>query len=214
MKNKNVEAISSGVDEENFANPNGKGIRDKYGIKEDEILLLLVSRLTKEKNVEFVFHSLKNILKKEKVKFLIVSDGYLMPKLKGFCERENISEKVIFCGDVKREEIKNYFVASDIFVYGSKSETQGMIITEAMYAGLPIVAVNATGINSLVLNNGNGFLVEENKQEFEKAVLKLINDKDLRKKFSETSSRIAKMNFTASVCAEKMMEVYEKCLNH
>ena len=89
-----------------------------------------------------------------------------------------------------------------------------MIITEAMYAGLPIVAVNATGINSLVLNNGNGFLVEENKQEFEKAVLKLINDKDLRKKFSETSSRIAKMNFTASVCAEKMMEVYEKCLNH
>ncbi|MDO9231100.1 MAG: glycosyltransferase [bacterium] len=214
VENKNIIPIATGVLEEEFENADKNKIREKYNIKDEENVLLMVSRLTSEKNVEFVFRSLKNILKKEKVRFLVVSDGYLLPKLKEFCAREKISDKVIFCGEVEREEIKHYYATSDIFVYGSKSETQGMIITEAMYMGLPIVAVDATGVNSLVLNNGNGFLVSENEKEFETAVLKLINDKDLREKFGETSLHIARMNFTASVCAKKMMEVYEKCLNH
>jgi len=64
------------------------------------------------------------------------------------------------------------------FVYASQSETQGMIITEAMYMGLPIVALSATGIDSLVLNNGNGFLVSESEKEFEEAVQKLMGDED------------------------------------
>ncbi|MFZ2192775.1 MAG: glycosyltransferase [Candidatus Moraniibacteriota bacterium] len=212
VKNKNIVPIASGVLEEEFVDSDRNKIREKYNIKDDEIVLLMVSRLTSEKNVEFVFRSVKNILKKENVKFLVVSDGYLMLKLKEFCAKENISEKVIFCGEVKREEIKNYFAAADIFVYGSKSETQGMIITEAMYMRLPIVALNATGINSLVLNKGNGFLVSENEQEFEDAVLKLINDKDLREKFSETSARIAKMKFTSSVCANRMLELYREAI--
>ena len=214
VTNKNIVPIATGVLEEEFANVDKNKIREKYNIKSDEIVLLIVSRLTSEKNVEFVFRSIKNILKKGSVKFLVVGDGYLRRNLENFCQQEKISDKVIFCGEVEREEIKHYYASADIFIYGSKSETQGMIITEAMYMGLPIVAVNATGVNSLVLNNGNGFLVQENEGEFETAVLKLINDKDLRKKFGETSVRIARMKFTASVCAEKMVEIYRKCLNH
>ncbi len=212
--NKNIFPIATGVLEEEFANADRNKIRKKYAIGDDETLLFMVSRLTSEKNVEFVFESLKNILKKENAKFIVVSDGYLKPKLQEFCQQEGIGEKVIFCGEVEREEIKNYYASADIFVYSSKSETQGMIITEAMYMGLPIVALNATGINSLVLNNGNGFLVSEKEDEFEEAVLKLISDKDLQKKFGETSSKIARMKFTASVCGEKMVEVYKKYLNH
>ena len=230
VKNKNIIPIASGVLEEEFVNSDRDKVRDQYNIKDAETVLLMVSRLTSEKNVEFVFRSIRNVLKKENVKFLVVSNGYLMPKLKAFCSKENISEKVIFCGEVKREEIKNYFAAADIFVYGSKSETQGMIITEAMYMGLPVVALNATGINSLVLNKGNGFLVSENspcgiplcgsdkvaipqgEKEFEKAVLKLIDDKDLRKKFGETSVRIAKMKFTSSVCTDRLLKAYEEAI--
>ncbi len=213
VTNKNIVPIATGVLEEEFENASRNKIREKYNIKNDEKVLLMVSRLTAEKNVEFIFRSLKNILRENKVKFLVAGDGYLRQDLEKFCQKENISEKVIFCGEVKREEIKNYYAGADIFVYGSKSETQGMIITEAMYMGLPIVAVSATGINSLVLNNGNGFLVQENEGEFEEAVLKLINDTDLRKKFGETSARIARINFTASVCAEKMLGVYQKAID-
>ena len=269
VENKNIIPIATGVLEEEFVNADKNKIREKYNIKSDEVILLIVSRLTTEKNVEFVFRSIRNVLKNSnppltmgedvlysrqervlsetkeikgkiefkdfhkepspeldyqldlsrrerwgKIKFLVVGDGYLRRDLENFCQQEKISDKIIFCGEVERIEIKNFYACADIFVYGSKSETQGMIITEAMYMSLPIVAVNATGINSLVLNNGNGFLVSENESEFSGAVLKLINNKELRKNFSEASKRIAELKFTASICAKKMLEVYRKCLNH
>jgi glycosyltransferase involved in cell wall biosynthesis len=210
----NIIPIATGVAEEEFSNPDKNKIREKYKIKKDDRVLLLVARLTIEKNVEFVFRSVKNILKNKNNKLLVAGDGYLRRDLEEFCRKEKISEQVIFCGEVEREEIKNYYVSSDIFVYASKSETQGMIITEAMYAGLPIVAVSATGINSLVLNRGNGFLVSEKEVEFEEAVWKLIKDKDVRDKFSEVSARLAREKFTASVCGEKLLKVYQEAIKN
>lgn len=214
VKNKNIIPIATGVSEEEFSGASRNKIREKYGIGEDETVLFMVSRLTSEKNVEFVFRSVKNILKRDKIKFLVVGDGYLRRDLEEYCRREKISQKVIFCGEVEREEIKNYYTSADIFVYSSKSETQGMIITEAMYMGLPIVALSATGINSLVLNRGNGFLVGENEEEFSKAVLKLINDKDLRNKFGEVSARIAREKFTSSICTEKLLKIYQEVIEN
>lgn len=213
---KEIDPVATGVIEEDFFEADGSQIRKKYGIADDEIVLLMVSRLTSEKNVEFVFRSVKNILKENKTKFMVVSDGYLLPKLQKFCENNGISDKVIFAGVIGRGEIKNYFAAGDIFVYGSKSETQGMILTEAMYAGLPIVAVCATGITSLVQNNKNGFLTcVTGEKEFAYMITKLILDKNLRKKTGEESAKIARENFTASVCAQKLLEVYKKAIeNH
>jgi len=82
-----------------------------------------------------------------------------------------------------------------------------------MYMHLPIVAVDSTGSSSLMLNKANGFLVRENEKEFADAVLKLIDDAELRKRFGEASGKIARENFTSEVCADKLLKVYEKCLN-
>jgi 1,2-diacylglycerol 3-alpha-glucosyltransferase len=210
---KEIDPVATGVIEEEFSGADRKIIRTKYSIADDEILLFMVSRLTSEKNVEFVFRSVLDILKNNKVKFIVVGDGYLLPKLQKFCEDNEISDKIIFAGIIGRNEIKNYFAAGDIFIYGSKSETQGMILTEAMYAGLPIVAICATGVTSLVRNNKNGFLTcATDEKEFAYMVTKLMLDKDLRKKTGEESTRIAKEKFTASACAEKMIEVYKKAI--
>lgn len=213
VNSRNIFPVATGVTEEDFQNADRKKIRGKYKIAERETLLLMVSRLTEEKNAEFVFRSVRNVLKSSgEIKFMVAGDGYLRPRLEKFCQEEKISGKVIFCGVIARREIKDYFAAADIFVYGSKSETQGMIISEAMYMGLPLVAVEATGVGSLVLNNGNGFLVREDEKEFSRAVFKLAEDKNLRDKFGKVSRRIAKMQFTSSVCAQKMLEVYRKTL--
>lgn len=231
VKNKKVVAVATGVNEKDLENGEREPIREKYKILSDEIVLLLVSRLTQEKNAEFLFRALKNILKnvsrdtlaesdqigqkslKKKVKFLVVGEGNLLPKMKKYCEDEKISEAVIFAGLVPHNKLKNYYSAGDIFIYASKSETQGMIICEAMYMGLPIVAVNATGISSLVKNGENGFLVGENEKEFSEAVLRLINDSELCKNFGEASKKNARENLISLVCAEKMLEVYKSAIN-
>ena len=208
-----IEAAASGVEEALFQNADRELVRNRFSIKEDEIVLLLVSRLTEEKNVSFVFQALFDLLKKNKqVKFLVVGDGYQLPKLKAMVEKENLKEKIIFGGLVKKEDLKNYLAAGDIYVGASQSETQGMNLSEAMYMGLPIVAVSATGTDSLVKNGENGILVPENAKEFEKAVEKLVADSDLRKKMSLASAKIARENFTDEVCARKMLEIYKKLL--
>jgi len=214
VTNKNIQAIPTGIEEKFYQDADGNSVRQKYGIKDDETVLLLVSRLTEEKNVEFLFDAITPVLKKnKKIKFLVAGDGYLKPKLEKILQDNNLSSQVIFAGIVSKEEIKNYYAAGDIFVYASKSETQGMIISEAMYMGLPIVAVSAPGVCDLVENNQSGFLVPEDREIFSQTVQKLIGNENLRRQFSEKSKIIAREKYTAKVCAEKMMEVYKKAIN-
>lgn len=213
VKNENIAEIPTGVEEAFYQNPDGKLIREKYGIREKEILLLLVSRLTQEKNIEFLFRSAIRVLKSmSNVKFLVAGDGHLVPALKEAVAKNNVQDKVIFAGIMDREGLKNYYAAGDIFIYASKSETQGMIISEAMCLGLPVVAVRATGIQDLVQDNANGFLVSENEEEFAEAVKKLVENTELRENFAKISKSIAEKKYTSKVCADKMLEIYNSLI--
>lgn len=215
VKNPNITAIASGIDEKKFSTSDGIQVRQKYGISVDDILILLVSRLTAEKNVYFIFESLMPLLKKnKKLKFLVAGGGIEKENLEKIVEKNGLAKQIFFAGIVSADIIKNYYAAADIFAYASKSETQGMILTEAMYMGLPTVAVKATGSKDLVGNFVTGILTKENEKEFKAAVSKLVDDPALRKKFSQNAKRIARESYTAGVCAEKMLEVYEKEVSH
>ena len=87
-----------------------------------------------------------------------------------------------------------------------------MVLTEAMYSGLPIVAVNATGVKDIVEDRKTGFLVSENKKEFSEVAQELIDDGNLRKNFGEAAKRIAREKYTATFCAEKLLRVYEQAI--
>lgn len=213
VTNKNITAIPTGVEEAMFANPNRDSLRKKYNIKENEIVLLSVGRFTAEKNMEFLFAAAIEILKNNKdTKFLVGGEGYLKEKLEKIVAVAGVKDQVIFAGFMADEIKKDFYAAGDIFVFASKSETQGMILTEAMYAGLPFVAVRAPGAQDIILDGETGFLVPEDKKEFAGAVEKLINGKELRNKFSEEAKKVARGKYTSRICAEKMLEVYEKAI--
>jgi glycosyltransferase involved in cell wall biosynthesis len=231
VTNKNITSIPTGVEEKQFENPDRKAVREKYGVKDDEILIFVMTRLTAEKNVEFLVEAVLDIFKNNKkihpvksreagatssqfnrVKFMICGEGNLKNSLTKKVANAGLGEKVIFAGIVSGSEKKNYYAAGDIFVYASKSETQGMILTEAMYSGLPIVAVRATGVEDIIEDGKTGFLVSEDKEEFGVAVQKIIDDEDLRKKFGEEAKKVARERYISRVCAEKMLKVYEKAI--
>jgi glycosyltransferase involved in cell wall biosynthesis len=213
VKNKNIATIPTGIEEEYFRNPDRNLTRKKLEILDDEISLLLLCRITAEKNVIFLAKAVKNILKKnKKVKFILAGDGVELENMKKIFSDANVENQVIYVGMVGLLEKKNIYAAGDIFVHASKSETQGLIISEAMYAGLAVVAVNATGIRDIIKNGETGFLVNENEDEFLKGVQKLIDEFDLRKKFSENSRKIALENYTSEKCTQKILPIYEKIL--
>ncbi len=210
VTNKNIVVIPTGVDEKQLANPDKALIRKKYVIAEDEILLIVITRFTQEKNLEFLFEAVAEVLREnKKVKFLAGGDGNLTEKLKNFAAKQQLSAQIIFPGVVANEIKKEYYIAGDIFVSASKSETQGMAISEAMYLGLPIVAVAAPGVKDLVVSQVTGLLVREDREEFANAIKRLVADDILRKKFAENAGKIARQGYTCSVCTAKLIKVYE-----
>lgn len=214
VKNKNIVAIPTGVEEKQLRGANGKKIRQKYGISENEVLLVVVTRFTSEKNVEFLFRSVVGVLKKNKhVKFLACGDGDLLDRLKEFVGESDVAGQVIFTGFVPNDLKKDCYAAGDIFVFASKSETQGMVTSEAMYFGLPVVAVLATGTRDLVANQISGLLVKEDEKKFTDAVEKLVADADLRKQLGENAQTFALKNYTSSACAQKMLKMYEEAIS-
>jgi len=210
VKNR-IQALSTGVDEKSFAGADRKMIRDKFKIKDKEILLVLVSRITEEKNIGFLFNAVLPVVKNNpKAKFLVAGGGYLLDGLKEKTKKENLEGRIFFTGEVKKEEVKDFYAAGDIFVYASKSETQGMIISEAMYMNLPVVAVKAIGIKDAVCDGESGILVEEDEKEFQSALEKLINNNELRKKMGEVGRKIVLENYTSKICAQKLLEIYNR----
>jgi len=231
VTNKNITAIPTGIEERVFANADRENVKKKYNIAEDEIALLLITRFTAEKNVEFLFEAVMEVLKNNpNTKFIVGGEGYLKENLEKIVSDSKMKDRVIFAGFIDNEIKKDYYAAGDIFVYASKSETQGMILTEAMYSGLPIVAVRAPGAQDIILDGETGFLVGESSpreipamagcasganslgKEFALAVQKLIDSPELRLKFSERAKQIAREKYTSKVCAEKMLEVYKKVI--
>lgn len=208
VRNANIGVIPTGVRKRFFEGADGSRIRRKFGIGSDEVVFVTVSRLTSEKNIEFLLEKILSVLKeRKKVKYLLAGGGYLKDKLKEKVKKTGFSDRVIFVGEVKREEIKNYYVAGDIFVYASKSETQGMIFCEAMFAGLPIVALKATGAQDIIRDKKTGFLSSES--GFENDIKSLIDDRKLRESLSADAKRVAFSEYTSEVSTRKMVNYYE-----
>lgn len=131
-------------------------------------LFCTVARLAKEKNLEFLMESLS--LRKRQgnadFKLVLVGEGPEGENLKKYAKRLDMEKEIIFAGKVPNREVKNYCAAADLFLFSSTSETQGIVSLEAMAAGTPVLAVDATGTGDIVMNGKNGYLVKESVVDF------------------------------------------------
>jgi len=202
----------SGIDLERFSQTDDEAIREKYNIAKDKIVLLTVSRLAQEKNISFLLKSFKKIsLKNPNIYFIIVGDGPSKKELEVESNKLGLKDKVIFTGGLNWQEIPSFYKVADIFLFSSFSEVQPTVITEAMAAGLPIVAIKASGIKDAVIDGENGILTPNNIDEFTQAVIKLINNEELKEVFSRKAKKIAN-NFSSKRATEKLIGLYNKLI--
>ena len=209
-----VSIIPSGINIDNFKKDTGQKdeIRKKYNIKSDEILLITACRLTEEKNLKFLVRSFAKIKQRHNnIKFMIVGDGAVKKDLEKMAEDFGIKNDVVFTGLVDRTEIVGLYQASDIFIFASKTETQGLVAVEAMAAGNPVVAIKASGIEDMVKNGEDGFLTSESEEEFSESVLRIVNDKNLREKMS-AQAKINSTRFSIEPWVEKVVELYRRLI--
>ncbi len=181
-------------------------IREEYSRGKSH-LLVTVSRLEKEKNYGFLLRGiaeLKQVIGDD-FQVIVVGDGSQKAELKVRASILGIQDVVTFAGNIPNDQVKDYMGAADLFLFASKSETQGIVLAEAMAAGTPVVAVHAVGADDIIEEGVNGFLTEEREEEWAAKVVEALKE--------ENRDR---MKDAALLCAEKYrssrLAIYEEML--
>lgn len=157
--------IPTGVDAKRFQHGDRNSFRDSIGIPKDAFVVGHVGRLSQEKNVSFLSQTVSNFLRLHPAAhFVVVGDGSEKEAMQAITREQNVEDRAHFVGMRENQKLVDAYHAMDVFVTASKTETQGIVILEALASGIPVVALRATGIEDFV-GPENGLLVEEHTSE-------------------------------------------------
>lgn len=157
-----VEVIPTGVRLEDFEHGDGAGFRRACGLPDDAFVVGHLGRLAPEKNLDYLAQALVRFASAhERARVLIVGVGPSEPRIREIFAEAGLSERLCLKGVLPPSDLSNALHAMDAFAFASKSETQGMVVTEAMAAGLPVVALDASGVREVVVDGENGCLLPE-----------------------------------------------------
>ena len=213
---KPMSVIPTGIDKHFLTKRNSDVFKLNYQLPMDKKILLYVGRVAKEKNIEFLLHVVKNISREYKdILLLITGEGPADKDLDLKIKELGIYEFVKRLPYLDRgNELPQCYSAADVFVFSSKSETQGIVPLEAMAQGTPVVAIAEMGIASVIKNNEGAFATKDNLEEFVSCVKKLISNDKLHTSQSKKAYKYVKENWAASVQAEKVVSFYKASIKH
>jgi 1,2-diacylglycerol 3-alpha-glucosyltransferase len=210
---KPIEVLPTGIDIKEFqSNIKNDNFGGRYKIKEGDKKLIYVGRLGKEKNVEFLIEVLA-ILKQQinSVKLLLVGDGPDKKRLEYLAKQLGLENDIIFTGYLSKAEVIKAYRVADVFVFASRTDTQGMVVLEAAASGLPIVAVKDDALKEVLSGGENGFYTERDSKEFAAKINLLLNDKEVYKKMSAASIKKAE-GLSIQNQTRKLLDLYYKLL--
>lgn len=156
-----VSVVPTGVSLENFAQGDGAAVREQCGIPRDAFVVGHLGRLAPEKNLAFMTAALVDFLRVHSdCHCLVVGEGPYAGELRAAFQQAGLAARLHTLGVLLPQSLANALHAMDVFAFASLSETQGMVLTEAMAAGLPVVALDAAGVREVVRDGWNGRLLQ------------------------------------------------------
>ncbi|MDO5759111.1 MAG: glycosyltransferase [Rhodobacterales bacterium] len=210
-----VHVIPTGVEIERFRRDDPTRLAELTSRHNPDarLILITIARLSKEKNLEFLIAAMKELKKRQAPPFrlLIIGEGDERARLTDIIRESGLSSEVRLLGSVSTQDVPNYLHLAHLFVFASVSETQGMVILEAMAAGLPVVAVNASGVDAFVHDHRTGILTEEDVGVWTDAVHSLLVNRserqDMARRAREEAQRHSVERFSCEVA-----KVYETAI--
>ncbi len=212
-----ISVIPTGVPVQLFnqARVEGNILRERYHIPAENKILLNVGRLTKEKNLEFLIECFARVRRQRpQTTLVITAQGPQEAALKQLTVDLGLSleRDVIFTGALPFETLIHVYFSADLFVFSSITETQGLVLVEAMAAGLPVVAIKAFGVLDMVDHGINGLLTECDQEEFTAAILKMLDD-DKAYQYYRHNALIKAEQISSPNMALQLEKVYQDLTN-
>jgi 1,2-diacylglycerol 3-alpha-glucosyltransferase len=204
-----AEVIPTGLEPESFRPGDRASFRGKYGIAQETPVLLFVGRVAHEKNIGFLLHVAERVRRDiPDVLLLVAGEGPARESLMREAEELKLGRNVKFIGYLDRHaELNNCYNSADIFVFSSRTETQGLVLLEAMAQGIPVVSTAEMGTRD-VLREGEGvWIAKEDLEDFSGKVVGMLRDEAARARLGEAAREYA-LGWSASKQAERMLEFY------
>jgi glycosyltransferase involved in cell wall biosynthesis len=155
-----IRVVPTGIDVQAFASANGGRYRQRLGLAADSLVIGHVGRLAQEKNLRYLAEGVARFLAREPgASFLVVGGGPAREELKDVFAHHGVADRLMLAGKRTGRVLREAYRAMDVFAFASQTETQGMVVAEAMASGLPVVALNASGVREVVRDDVNGFLL-------------------------------------------------------
>ncbi|MFW5824375.1 MAG: glycosyltransferase [Marinobacter sp.] len=190
-----------------------EALRDRLSLPAGVRVLVSVARLSNEKNIGFMIEALKELRSQTRQRFhlLMIGDGHQRERLQERIDDLDLNDCITLAGAVPPGEMAVWYHLGDVFVFASKSETQGMVILEAMAAGLPVVAVRSSGIDDAVQHGHNGYKTPERRDLWCQRIKSLLEDDDLRRELSVNARAFAR-DYSVESFAASVREIYATVL--
>ena len=206
-----AEVVPTGLQAHSFAKADGAAFRAKYGIAADRPMGLFVGRVAFEKNISFLLRMWVDLIKKQPNALLVVAgEGPAEASLHALSKELNLEDNIKFIGYLDRNtELNACYQSADVFVFSSLSETQGLVLLEAMAQSTPVVAIAELGTKSILVEGEGALIAPHDEVIFAEKVHTLLSNKSVRNALGKTAYHYAKTRWTDRAQAERMINFYK-----
>jgi len=205
-----AEVIPTGLEPESFEPGDGAAFRLRHGIAAQRPVLLYVGRVAFEKNIGFLLKVLVRVRKDiPDVLLVVAGEGPALSSLRHEVDRLGLSSNVLFVGYLdRRRELPDCYCSADVFVFSSHTETQGLVLLEAMAQWVPLVSIAEMGTKD-VLKPGQGVLIADNDiDDFSAKAVRLLRDKEYASGLGAIGRDYA-ATWSSAVLAQRLAGFYQ-----
>ncbi|MBI3560200.1 MAG: glycosyltransferase [Gammaproteobacteria bacterium] len=205
--------IPTGIELTRFKGGDGARFRQQHGIDPQRPVMVFIGRVAFEKNIEFLLQVVDTVrIRLPTILLIIAGEGPALETLKRAVRRMRLHSHVLFVGYLSRNDsLLDCYVAADIFVFASRTETQGLVLLEAMALGVPVVSTAQMGTRDILLAQRGALVAAEDIEHFSQAVIRIFNNALLRARLAREAMEYVK-EWSALAMAHKLVDCYQQLL--
>jgi glycosyltransferase involved in cell wall biosynthesis len=204
-----LHVLPTGIPVARFAGGDGAAFRARHGIPADRPLALYVGRVAHEKNIGFLLQALRHALgRRPDLALAVAGEGPALAALQREAAALKLDGRVHFVGYLDRQtELPGCYAAADVFVFASRTETQGLVLLEAMAAGLPVYALSCLGTRSIVEPGRGAIAAADDPAAFGTGLADLVGDADRLAALAEAGREFVR-EWSAPERARQLADLY------
>ncbi len=205
----NLHICPTGIDLSRFSHGDGARFREQQGIDPTRPVTLYVGRVVHEKNIGFLLQVIGRVREQEpRILFVIAGEGPAEGSLRRRVAELELQESVLFVGNLHHlGELLDCYCAADMFIFASRTETQGLVLLEAMALGVPVVSTAEMGTRDILVEQSGACVVPEELPAFADAVVGLLMDPSKRERMRQQGLAYVQ-SWSAEAKAERMAAIY------